>query len=81
VESLQFLFDGGVLDKDTIATIRLNDSELSELVWIAIDESERLFRGGRVARRLRASASFLGTGRVVYLEDQQPVSGSIDLTE
>ena len=65
-ESLQFLFDSGVVTSEE--PITLNKAELSEARWLPIEDAAGLM-GGRVARRLLASHQHIGSGGV-YLEDQ-----------
>ena len=75
VESLMFLFDGGVLDQQIIGQIRLDREELSDLTWVPAQQAIEML-GGRVARRLDAVLPLVGTGSCVYLEDQSSVDTS-----
>ncbi|WP_341719368.1 NUDIX hydrolase [Micromonospora sp. FIMYZ51] len=64
---LMFVFDGGVLTPDQIATIRLCPDELDRYEFI---EPERLHEvlNSRLARRVAAAVAAIGRGGV-YLED------------
>lgn len=69
-DALEFIFDGGVLSEETIATIVKQDAEIAALHWV---EPERL--GDHVselsARRLRHALD-LADGQVDYIEDGRP---------
>lgn len=68
VESLMFLFDVAPLDDATVASIRLDPSELSAHRFVPLEEALELL-DPRVARRLEAVMRPGSTG--VYLEDQR----------
>ncbi|HYN35332.1 MAG TPA: hypothetical protein VES40_22085 [Ilumatobacteraceae bacterium] len=63
------MFDIELLDTGTVAEIRLDENELSECRYVAVNEATELL-DERVARRLNA---VLGPeASSVYLEDQHP---------
>ncbi len=68
LESLMFLFDVGLLDDATLASIRLDPGELSEYRFVAIDEAVVML-DERVARRLEAVVRATSPG--LYLENQR----------
>ncbi len=43
-DQLIFIFDGGVLNSDTIDRIRIVDNEISEFAFLSLGESERYLR-------------------------------------
>ena len=52
LESVMWIFDGGALDDDTIADIRLDHDELAELRFVD-DTAAQALLTSRLARRLR----------------------------
>lgn len=71
-ESIQFIFDGGVLAPELAGQIQLQASELAEGRFVTAEEASFLLNpklAVRVAHALDARA----TERVHYLEDGQPV--------
>jgi 8-oxo-dGTP diphosphatase len=67
-ESLQFVFDGGVLSREQIAQIRLPERELSTFEFVARGQlgakmSERMFK------RLEAAFMALEMDQMLYLEN------------
>lgn len=67
LESVQFVFWGGVLNADTIAQIRLPSDELSEFGFFKLDgvlQRLSVTNGERVRRSLEV----VGTERTLYLE-------------
>ncbi len=67
-ESLSFIFDGGILEPDRIAQIRLPPAELEWFRFIAPTELLRLLVQ-RLARRMSAALEALKMGETWYLED------------
>ncbi len=71
-ESLQFLFDGGVLDADDIERITLPPAELRAFRFAPITEAVAALNP-RLARRLPHALRALESGRAVPLEDGRMV--------
>ncbi|MBU6427292.1 NUDIX hydrolase [Patescibacteria group bacterium] len=67
-ESLQFIFYGGILNKDLVSKIKLDGKELVEFRFVAIPEAKKLL-GHKLARRLPKCVDAIKTGTSVYLED------------
>lgn len=67
-DSLMFIFDGGILIGEQIASIKLLDGELAAFEFCAEGEAARRLRG-YVFTRLAAALSALGSGQVMYLHD------------
>ncbi|MFF4403714.1 NUDIX domain-containing protein [Streptomyces sp. NPDC001262] len=65
-DQLAFIFDGGKIDSDAAAGIRLDDGELSEFAYFPVGEAERLLRP-RLAHRFRAAVAALADGVPRYL--------------
>jgi 8-oxo-dGTP diphosphatase len=70
-DALRFIFDGGVLTADQIASIRLPPQELSEFSFVPPGELAS-YLIPVLARRLQACLAADGT---IYLEDGRPVLG------
>jgi ADP-ribose pyrophosphatase YjhB (NUDIX family) len=68
-DSLQFLFDGGVLGPAEIAHIRLPAGELSAFRFAPWPEARRLLGSGKLARRFPTCLRALDEGRTLYLHD------------
>lgn len=66
---LRFLFDCGELPDETLATVRLQSTEVSDWCLAAPEEALALLRPA-VRRRVAAT---LGAAGCVYLEDGMPV--------
>jgi 8-oxo-dGTP diphosphatase len=62
-----FVFDGGVLDPETLKAITFADNELTAFSFHAVEEVDDLLRE-RMARRVRAAATARELGETVYLE-------------
>lgn len=71
-ESINFIFNGGVLPDALIALIRLPDKELIEFRFLAPDDALQLL-GSRLRNRVAHSLTALASGNVVYLEQEEPV--------
>jgi 8-oxo-dGTP diphosphatase len=71
-DSLQLLFDGGVLDFAHIARIRLQAEELTEHRFVPPAEALRLI-GGKLGQRLPAALRARADGLTLYLENGEPV--------
>jgi 8-oxo-dGTP pyrophosphatase MutT (NUDIX family) len=71
-ESVQFLFDGGVLDAELAAQIQLQASELAEGCFVNAEEASRLLNP-KLAVRVAYALDARARGSVYYLEDGQPV--------
>lgn len=74
-ESVQFIFDGGVLAADLVAQIQLQVSELVEGCFVTAEEASRLLNS-KLAVRVAYALDARATGRIHYLEDGQPVGES-----
>ncbi|HEU5318672.1 MAG TPA: NUDIX hydrolase [Chloroflexota bacterium] len=70
-ESLQYIFDGGVLDEDAIGRITLPPAELSAFRFAPVDEAIALLTP-RLARRVPHALAALAAGSATYLEDGAP---------
>ena len=64
---LMFLFDGGVLTAEQIASVRLADGEVDRVEFVAPDKLGEVLID-RLARRVQAALATAGRGGV-YLED------------
>lgn len=69
-ESLQFIFDGGVLNDEQLMSIRLPADELSEYRFCAWDEAQSLL-SPKLAQRLLFARRALQGGRMIYLENKE----------
>ncbi|MGY0232684.1 NUDIX domain-containing protein [Longispora urticae] len=69
-DSIQFVYDGGVLTDEQIAAIRLPDDELASLVFLTLDEATDHLRPS-MARRMAEAQRALDTG-TRYLEFGRP---------
>lgn len=69
--SLQFVFDGGVLDPAEVDAIVLEDGEILEAVLLPPERALPLFEPGS-RQRLAACLAALRDGGTVYLEDGRP---------
>jgi len=69
-ESLQFIFDGGILNQEQIQAIRLPAEELSEYRFSPLEEATSLLAPS-VARRLIPGLQALRANGAVYLERGQ----------
>lgn len=67
---VRFLFDCGTFPDETLAGIRLQESEIADHRLAELDEALKLL-SGPLRRRLARSA---GTERCVYLENGRPVA-------
>jgi 8-oxo-dGTP diphosphatase len=72
-EALVILYDGGVLDSQEVAAIRLPADELASFAFLPPGEIGPLLRPG-LARRIAASLDALAAGTVAALEWGHPVS-------
>jgi ADP-ribose pyrophosphatase YjhB (NUDIX family) len=70
-DQIAFIFDGGTLDAHQTRTMRPRDEELSEAVFVPLEETHGLLRE-RLRNRLDAAVRALGEGRPVYLHDGRP---------
>ena len=68
---MRFLFDCGAIEDDTLATIVLQEEEISEYRLEETIHALELL-SGPVRRRVRAG---IGTTHTLYLEDGRPVEG------
>lgn len=71
-ESVQFIFDGGVLTAELAAQIQLQASELAEGRFVSAAEVSHLLNP-RLAVRVAYALDARATGCTHYLEDGQPV--------
>lgn len=67
-DSLMLIFDGGVLDQEQIAGLRLLDGELRAFEFCDQREAAKRLRA-YVWQRVSAALSALATGAVEYLSD------------
>ena len=67
-ESIQFVFDGGVLDDARIAAISLQEEELTEFRFVDPDEAPPLL-SPHLTRRVAAALEARALGTTFYLED------------
>jgi 8-oxo-dGTP diphosphatase len=72
-DSLMFVFDGGILTPEQIASIQLLDGELAEFRFCTEDQIPLLLRSS-LWRRTQAAIDALRTGRARYLQDGSPTS-------
>jgi len=70
-EGLMFLFDGGALEAEAVARIRLPPDELSEFRFVNLDESIAILPP-HMHRPLVATVLARRSGASVYLEQGQP---------
>lgn len=68
-ESVLFIFDGGVLDREQIQAICLPPNELSEYRFCAWEEAQALLNP-KLAKRLSFARRALQEGRMIYIEDK-----------
>jgi 8-oxo-dGTP diphosphatase len=69
---MAFVFDGGLLSRGQVASIRLLDGELERYKMFDPTEAIAALRP-RASRRLAAALAAAGTGQARYLQDGQPV--------
>ncbi|MET8997142.1 NUDIX hydrolase [Amycolatopsis sp. NPDC004169] len=62
------VFDGGVLDEDLIASLRVDNHELKRLKFATRDETARMLRD-HLARRVAACLDIVDTSQSLYLEN------------
>lgn len=74
-ESVQFIFDGGVLAPEMVGHIQLQASELAEGRFVTAEEANHLLNP-KLAVRVAYALDARATGRVHYLEDGQPVGAA-----
>lgn len=67
-DSLMFVFDGGVLDAQQRASIRLGDGELNEVRFVSQEEAKRLLRP-KVWQRVEAALDALRYRTAMYMQD------------
>jgi 8-oxo-dGTP diphosphatase len=68
---LRYLFDCGAFDDEQLTEIRLQEAEIAEHRFTALDEALTLL-SGPLRRRVKRGA---GRKKCVYLEDGRPVPG------
>ncbi len=66
-ESLQFIFDGGILPNET--PVHLELKELSRYQFVEPEQALELFNS-RLSRRVKAVLEIIHTNQTLYLEDQ-----------
>jgi 8-oxo-dGTP pyrophosphatase MutT (NUDIX family) len=69
-ESVQFVFDGGVLTEDQISIIKLQEEELSEFNFVNVEEAESLL-GEHLYKRLVYCMEAIKENSAVYLENSK----------
>jgi len=70
-DQLLFIFDGGTLTPGEVENIRILDDELTEFVFVKVDDCERLLRPD-IWRLLQSSYRCLGSERTEYFETTRP---------
>lgn len=71
-ESYQFVFDGGILSKETIASIQLDPSEIAEYAFYPIEEAVKLLSDtGR--NRIKTIFGQKNPSSFIYLEQGKVV--------
>jgi ADP-ribose pyrophosphatase YjhB (NUDIX family) len=68
---LNFIFDGGVLNPDAVASLQLHDDELRAYEFCDESQAEQRLRP-YVWRRVRLALEALATGRTRYAQDGYP---------
>lgn len=71
-ESLNFIFDGGILSQNDIDQIKLPDAELRAFQLLDPAEALRLLNG-RLRRRVEHCLKVLEGGTGIYLDEQVPI--------
>jgi 8-oxo-dGTP pyrophosphatase MutT (NUDIX family) len=71
-ESVQFVFDGGILTEQQIANINLQQEELSEFKFVDIDEA-RILLGKYLVERLIYSLEAIKNNSTIYLENGKAI--------
>ncbi|EFL09132.1 predicted protein [Streptomyces sp. AA4] len=66
-DSVQFVFDGGVLSRDQIGAIRLASDELSRFEFLALESAQSQLRPSK-ARRIALAHQAVSAGETVYGE-------------
>ena len=69
-ESLQFVFDGGILTPEQIKEIRLQKEELDAFEFVNVETALKKLNPF-LARRLKQAFLALETGQTFYLKDQK----------
>ena len=67
-ESLQFIFYGGVLNTDQIKKIKIQEKEIDEFKFMAVNEAKELLNE-RLKNRIEGCFESIKSGKPVYLED------------
>lgn len=70
-ESIMFIFDGGVLSDEEIASIQLDSKEISEAIFAPISEARNLLPLKTLGRRAEHALAAALSGSSVYLEDRE----------
>ncbi|KPM56407.1 NUDIX hydrolase [Frankia sp. R43] len=65
---LAFVFDGGVLDAEQVATLRIRDPELRAVRFCTVEEAEGLLRP-YMGRRVRTALGAAIDGHAVYFQN------------
>lgn len=71
-ESLHFIFYGGVLSEEQIASIHLPADELGEYRFLERDQALSLLKR-RLCRRVAHALDLFAAGQTGYLEEEEPV--------
>ena len=69
-DQLLFIFDGGVLAKNEAQEIEILDDELTDFVFVRIEESEQFLRPD-IWRLLRTAHACISTERTEYMETER----------
>lgn len=67
-ETVTYLFYGGVLSQEEIDSIKIPLTELSEYLFVSIEEAQ-IILGSKVTRRLPFCIEALSNGKIIYLEN------------
>ncbi len=72
-ESLQFIFYGGILDKEQVENIKIDEDEISDYRFASIDEAIEMFGGTerKLSKRLPKCIEALKNRTAIYLENDE----------
>lgn len=70
-DKVLFVFDGGVVDEDTLNRVAFTDGEITELRFVDPADLDR-FVPARLVRRIASATSARNLGRAVYAEHGVP---------
>lgn len=67
-ESLQFMFNAGILDDEDISKIKIDGKEITEFKFVPIQEAVKLFNQQGLARRISKDIEAIKNGKPIYIE-------------